>query len=279
MNLPLSIKCADKLLILSKPVVMGIMNITPDSFYDGGRFNSYEAIVDRVRQMTDAGAAIIDVGAASTRPGAKLIDSEEELQRLKPLASILVREFPELIFSVDTYNSATAEIVVDMGFSIINDISGGEFDPQMFDTVARLKVPYVLMHIKGRPENMQHMPAYNNVVNEVADYFSRKLTLLYEKNISDIILDPGFGFGKSVEHNYALLKNLNIFKMFNCPVLAGLSRKSMVNKVLNIKADMAINGTTVLNTLALSAGADILRVHDVKEAVECINLMEVYNQS
>ncbi|MCX6230029.1 MAG: dihydropteroate synthase [Bacteroidetes bacterium] len=253
-------------------MVMGILNITDDSFYDGGQHVTVTAALKHCAKMLDEGAAIIDIGASSTRPGAQLMSATEEAVKLLPVITAIRNEFPEAIISVDTYHASVAEMAVDNGAGIINDISGGEFDPGMFTTIARLKVPYVLMHIKGRPENMQQNPVYNNLMQEVMLYFSEKVNQLRALGVNDIIIDPGFGFGKTTEHNYELLQKLEVFSMLELPVLVGFSRKSMINKVLKCKPEDALNGTTVLNTIALLKGANILRVHDVKEAVEAIKI-------
>ncbi len=268
-----SLNCAGKLINFETPVIMGVLNITPDSFYDGGKNNSAKAYLQHTALMLQEGAAIIDIGAASTRPGAKIINADEELENLLPALKNIRKEFPEAIISIDTYHSKVAEIVVDNGADIINDISGGAFDADMFAAIGKLKVPYVLMHTQGTPETMQKSPVYDNVLKEVIFYFSEKINTLRSLGVNDIIIDPGFGFGKTVEHNYKLLSGLSLFKMFELPILAGVSRKSMINKVLNCKPEDALNGTTVLNTIALMKGASILRVHDVKEAMEVVKLV------
>ncbi len=267
--------CRGKIINLSSPLVMGILNITPDSFFDGGKYADLSSMLSHAEQMLTEGAQIIDVGAASTRPGADLIIPEEETGRLLPGLKALVKEFPETIFSVDTYNALTAEAAIEHGAHMINDISAGAFDKNMFSTIARLQVPYIIMHIKGTPLTMQKNPRYDDVLREVVCYFADKIFDLNRAGVHDIIIDPGFGFGKTVEHNYELLHNLDFFKIFDVPVLAGVSRKSMINKVLNVGASDALNGTTVVNTMALLRGADILRVHDVKEAVEAIKITQM----
>ncbi len=262
-----------KLLDCSTPMVMGILNLTPDSFYDGGSFEDENDILHHVHKMINDGATIIDIGAQSTRPNAELISADQEWKRLfRPLA-MLRRNFPDTVFSVDTFYAEVADFAVAEGADMINDISGGSIDEKMFAMISKLKVPYVLMHIQGAPQTMQQNPQYDNVVKEVMDYFIERIQKLIALGVPDIIIDPGFGFGKTVEHNFELLSNLDLFKIFERPVLAGLSRKSMINKILGIKAEDALNGTTVLNTLALLKGASILRVHDVKEAVETIKLV------
>jgi dihydropteroate synthase len=260
---------------LDKPIVMGILNVTPDSFFDGGQNFSNEEIVREVNSMEFNGAKIIDIGGYSTRPGAAEISEEEELNRVLPIVKLIRSNFSDLIISIDTFRSNVAEHCINSGANIVNDISGGSLDPNMFDTVSKLNVPYILMHIKGTPKNMQENPTYSDVTKEVHQYFKEKISELNTKGVFNIILDPGFGFGKTVAHNYELLKNLDQFNSFNLPVLAGFSRKSMINKVLNTTPEEALNGTSVLNTLALTKGAKILRVHDVKEANECIQLIDM----
>lgn len=257
---------------IKRPMVMGILNLTPDSFYDGGKYQDENAAVSQCRKMLNEGADIIDIGAASTRPGASLVKAADELKRLQGFKT-LRKEFPEAVFSIDTYNSETARSMADEGADIINDISGGTIDPQMPKTMAELKLPYILMHIKGTPANMQQDPQYENVYKEVAYFFSLQLRKFLEAGVNDLILDPGFGFAKNLDHNYELLNKLPQLKSFGFPILAGFSRKSMVNKVLGTKAAEALNGTTVLNTIALQNGADILRVHDVKEAREVVKIV------
>ncbi|GAB4261337.1 MAG: dihydropteroate synthase [Vicingaceae bacterium] len=266
-----SINCKGNLLNLDEPKVMGILNLTPDSFFDGGTLKTEADIILRVENMLKAGADIIDIGGMSSRPGAKIISIAEEIKRVTPVISLLTRQFKNIIISVDTFRHEVAEKALHNGASIINDISGGKLDKKMLDFVAINKVPYILMHMQGTPETMQQNPHYKNVVLEVAQFFSTQLDYLYKHGANDIILDPGFGFGKTLAHNYSLLKHLSYFKqLFGLPLLAGVSRKSMINKVLNTSPKEALNGTTVLNTIALLNGADILRVHDVKEAKECV---------
>ncbi len=272
-----TINCGGTLLDLSKPVVMGIINATPDSFYLGSRFSSSGKVVRKVGQMLDDGAGIIDIGSYSSRPGAKDISSKEELARLVPALKAIRKKFPDVILSVDTFRSEVARRVVeDYGVAIVNDISGGELDLAMFETVADLNVPYILMHMKGSPLTMQVNPTYDNVEHELILYFSEKLKMLNLLGVKDVIIDPGFGFGKSENHNFELLARLNDFRVFDLPMLAGFSRKSMIYKLLNTTPENALNGTTVLNTIALLKGVSILRVHDVREAVETISLLEKY---
>jgi len=258
---------------LDEPIVMGILNVTPDSFFDGGKQKNSNTIIKNVALMLQNGATIIDVGGYSSRPNATHISEQEELQRVLPVVKLLKSEFSNICISVDTFRSNVAEVCIKAGADMINDISGGTMDKNMFTCVAKHNIPYVLMHLQGTPQTMQQNPHYSNVVNEVKMYFSDKINLLKAKGVAKIILDLGFGFGKTVEHNYELLKHLEEFKTFGLPILVGVSRKSMINKVLNISANEALNGTTVLNTVALLNGAKILRVHDVKEASEVIKLV------
>ncbi len=266
--------------MISSPVVMGILNLTPDSFFDGGKYNSVENAVAKAEVMLNCGAAILDIGAMSTRPFSEEITLDMEWERLeKPLIAIRKR-FPNVLISVDTYRSEIAARTVKCGVDIINDISGGLFDPKMLETIAGLKVPYILMHAGGKPQTMQLNPHYTDVFEEVDSFFQKQIQLLKSFwSDAQIILDPGFGFGKTVAHNYTLLRNLEKFKCHGFPLLAGISRKSMINRVLDIKPDRALNGTTALNMLALINGAGILRVHDVKEAVEVVRLFEAYQQA
>ena len=269
-------QCRDLVLDFTTPLVMGILNLTPDSFYKGSRFQNDKEIIETVGKMLEDGAGLIDVGAVSTRPGAKSISIEEEQFRfVKPLEN-LVKHFPRTIFSIDTYRSEVARACIENGAHIINDISGGQFDGKMFETVAELKVPYILMHLKGKPEDMQKKPISNSVTNEIKSYFLESVKRLNELDVEDIILDPGFGFGKTLDCNYSILRYLEEIRISGLPILAGVSRKSMINNVLNSKAENTLNGTTVLHTIALLNGANILRVHDVKEAVEAVKLVEYY---
>jgi dihydropteroate synthase len=276
-NIANSIKCGNNLISLEHPIVMGILNTTPDSFYDGGKFNEELAFIKRFEQMLDEGAMIIDIGGASSRPGAKALTTEDEISRTIPFIKSAIKQFPDSVISIDTYNSAVAKEAIYAGASIINDISGGTLDNNMFDTVAELKVPYILMHMKGSPENMKELATYDNLMLEIFQYFQSKIIALQNLGVKDIILDPGFGFAKNIEQNFVLLKNLNIFKNLHLPILAGLSRKSMIYKSLGITAEESLNGTTALNMISLMNGASILRVHDVKEAVQTIQLYKRYN--
>lgn len=265
-----------RLLELSTPVVMGIVNLTPDSFHLASRVSEQEAILDLVGRHLREGATILDLGAQSTRPGADLLDAETEWSRLSPALELIRGNFPEAILSIDTFYASVAERAVAKGADIINDVSGGQLDAAMFSTIGRLKVPYVLMHMQGTPKSMQRSPEYRDVTAEVIRHLAEGIDRLRQSGVPDVIVDPGFGFGKDLSHNYTLLRNLDAFRVLDAPLLVGLSRKSMVYKVLGTTAEQALNGTTVLNTLALTGGAKILRVHDVREAVEAIRLFERY---
>lgn len=255
-----------------EPKVMGILNVTPDSFYDGGRYISEKALLKQVGKMIDHGVDIIDIGASSSRPGAEKVSVTEEIKRLEVSITPIIKAYPNIIISIDTYQSEVAKAGIDLGGHIVNDISGGTLDPNMPKVIGALKVPYILTHIKGNPETMQKTPTYNDVFQEVSYFFSKQLSIFLEHGTNDVLLDPGFGFGKTVEHNYSLLAQLKDFQIFSHPLLVGFSRKSMINKVLGTKPDEALNATTVLNTMALERGASILRVHDVKEAKEAVKI-------
>ena len=273
LNTLITLECNSKLLDLSTPAIMGILNLTDDSFYDGGQHNSIKKALLQTEKMLDDGAKIIDIGAYSSRPKAKHISHDEEWQRLEKTLQIINKEFPQAILSVDTFRSEIARRSIDNGADIINDISAGNLDLQMFDTVADLNVPYIMMHMQGTPQTMQDNPHYNCIEKEVVNYFLNKVKTLQQKGLSKIIIDPGFGFGKTLEHNYQLLNNLEELHTLELPLLVGVSRKSMVYKVLETDAKNSLNGTTAIHTLCLSKGASILRVHDVKEAVECVKLI------
>jgi dihydropteroate synthase len=274
-----TLNCKGKILKIDKPVVMGIINVTPDSFYEGSRQQTGDSILARVTEMINEKADIIDVGGQSTRPGSERIAVKEELKRVLPAIEVILKSFPAAIISVDTYQSQVAEESVRAGASIINDISAGNMDSKMIPVVAKLGVPYICMHMKGTPENMQQDPAYENVTREVLDFFIRKTDECKRAGINDVIIDPGFGFGKTISHNFTLLKELPAFKMLGKPVLIGISRKSTIYKTLGTTPGEALNGTTVMHTLALQNGADILRVHDVREAKEAINLYQRFAQA
>ncbi|MCE6987691.1 dihydropteroate synthase [Dyadobacter sp. CY323] len=263
-----------RLVDLSTPVVMGILNITPDSFYSGSRVYETNEITDVAGKMLDEGAGMIDVGGYSTRPGARHIEPGEEKERVASAVEPLAKYFPDLILSVDTFRSDVAELAVQKGASMINDVAGGTLDAKMFATAARLKVPYILMHMRGTPQTMNQMTAYKQLVPEILTDLQEKILALRALGVSDLIVDPGFGFAKTIEQNFALMKSLSEFHLLGYPLLAGISRKTTIYKTLNISANDALNGTTVLNTLALTQGAAILRVHDVKPAVEAVKLWE-----
>lgn len=265
-----------KQLSFEKAQVMAIINLTPDSFYDGGKFSSVSDIINDAEMKVNEGAAILDIGAASSRSNAEVVTVEEEISRLREPLTALRRHFPNSFISVDTYHSEVAAFAVNMGADIINDISGGEMDPHMLETAAKLNVVYVMMHMQGTPQTMQQAPHYHDVVYEVESFFKDKIAVCERLGFDKLILDAGFGFGKSTEHNYQLLKQLQQLADLGYPVLAGLSRKSMINQVIHTSPVTALNGTTVLNTLALQNGAKILRVHDVKEAKQAIDLFEFY---
>jgi len=272
-----SINCRGHLLDLSTPRIMGILNITPDSFYDGDLFFTKEEIAKRVHQLVSEGADIIDVGGYSSRPGAEHISEEEEYRRLERALSIIRKDYPDQIISVDTFRSVIARKVIEhYNVGIVNDISGGTMDENMFETIAALQVPYILMHIQGTPENMQKNPVYENLMKEIFYFFSKSIERLKSLGVNDVILDPGFGFGKTIAHNYELLHRLNYFRILEMPLLAGLSRKSMIYKPLHITPDEALNGSVVVQTIALLNGVNILRTHDVKAAREIVELVKLY---
>ena len=268
--------CNGKVLDFESPKVMGILNLSPESFYDGGFFDSKDKWISRTQKMLDEGADIIDIGAASSRPGAKLISLEDEIERLLPALKILRDNFPSTIFSVDTFRSEVAKQSFDHGANIINDISGGNLDDKMFETIAKLDIPYILMHMQGIPDSMQDNPIDNGIIKNVKTFFTDKLRILNELGVKDVILDPGFGFGKTLNSNYHLLKFQEDIRISDLPILSGLSRKSMINKVLNTTPEEALNGTSILNLIAVQNGANILRVHDVKEAKQLIQLWDYY---
>lgn len=264
-----------KSLDFSTPVVMGILNVTPDSFYDGGKYVSEVKVIERIHQIVDEGAGIIDVGAYSTRPGAAFVDEKEELARLAWAVELVRKYYPDVVVSIDTFRSAVAREIIDcLGDVIVNDISGGTMDDGMFNFVAQSGVPYIMMHIQGTPQTMQLNPVYENVVKDVRKFFTDRIAMLNEAGFDNIILDPGFGFGKTLDHNYELMDGMDSYLDLEYPILVGISRKTMIYKLLGGTANEALNGTTVLNTLALLKGASILRVHDVREAVEAVKITE-----
>ena len=274
----MTINCAGKLIDLSIPKIMGILNITPDSFYDGGRYNSDKKILNHVEKMIDDGATFIDIGAYSSRPGGIEIDENEELRRIIPSLELVKKKFPKIIISIDTFRSKVAEACLNSGAAIINDISGSELDKKMFEIIAKYNVPYIIMHMRGNPQNMMDKTNYDDMIQEMIKYFSNKINKAISYKINDIIIDPGFGFAKNIKQNYDLLNHLDLLKILEKPIMVGISRKSMIYKLLDSTAEEALNGTTVLNTVALIKGASILRVHDVKEANECINLIRSLNK-
>ena len=269
-----TLNCKGRFLVVDKPLVMGIINATPDSFYAGSRYEGTDAILRKAEQMIIDGADIIDIGGQSTRPGSEKISVDEELKRVIAPIEAIDKRFPEIFISIDSYYSKVVKESVDAGACIANDISSGSIDEKMFATVASLSVPYISMHMKGTPQTMQQSPQYDNVTTEVMDFFIQRLDALHKSGVKDIIIDPGFGFGKTIAHNFELLKNLSVFINLNCPILIGISRKYSIYKTLGISADESLNGTTVLNTIALMNGANILRVHDVKQAKETVKLVE-----
>ena len=273
-----TINCGGKLLDLSEPIIMGILNVTPDSFYDGGQLENEQAILFQADKMMREGATILDIGGMSSRPGAEVISVEEELKRVIPAVKLVAKNLPNAIISIDTVQSEIARQAVANGAHIINDISAGQIDDAMYETVADLQVPYILMHMQGQPKTMQLNPNYDDIVHDVLDFFVGEIEDLRDLGVKDIIIDPGFGFGKTIEHNYEMLRKMHAFQMMGVPILAGLSRKSMIYKVLENSPKEALNGTTALNIVALQQGAKILRVHDVKEASECVTLFKHIRQ-
>lgn len=273
-----TLNCKGKLLVIDHPLVMGIINCTPDSFYSGSRFTGIDAVLRQAEKMLKDGADMIDIGGQSTRPGSQPVDMTEERNRVIPAVEAVVKNFPGAFISIDTFYASVAEEAVAAGACMVNDISAGSMDARMWQTVAMLRVPYIVMHMQGTPQNMQQNPAYINVTGDVLDFFIKKINELKSAGIHDIIIDPGIGFGKTIHHNFELMKNLSVFKMLDKPLLLGVSRKSMIYKTLDCSPGEALNGTTVLNTIGLMNGASILRVHDVKEAKEVVTLFSaVYN--
>lgn len=270
-----SINCNGHLIDLSVPIVMGILNVTPDSFYDGGKYNRIEASIAKAEKIILDGATIIDVGGMSSRPGAGIISREEELDRVLPVIEQIREKFPNQVISIDTIHGAVAKAAIDAGASMINDISAGSVDPSIIQVALEAKVPYVLMHMQGKPLDMQDNPTYDNVVMDILSFMKNKIAKLRKEGMVDIILDLGFGFGKTVEQNYELLKHMSVFRMLDCPILTGISRKSMIYKPLHITAEESLNGTTALHMVALENGTKILRVHDVKEARQAIELFDL----
>jgi len=275
-----TIKLDGRLIDLTNPLVMGIINVTPDSFFDGGRYHTDKQILDRAEEIMKQGATMIDIGAVSSKPGSEGISSKDEIERLLPAVKAIKKAFPEAFVSIDTYRSWVAvKVIEECGPCMVNDITGGNFDANMFDTIGKLGVPYVLMHMKGNPLMMQNNPEYEDVIREISMFFTEKVKRLTKAGVNDVIIDPGFGFGKNLQHNYELLNRLDSFKVFQLPLMVGVSRKSMIYKLLESSPDEALNGTSVVNTLALLGGADILRVHDVREAVEAVRILNMLRLS
>jgi dihydropteroate synthase len=269
----MTINCLGNLIDLSAPKVMGILNVTPNSFYDGGKYTDENSLLFQVEKMLTEGATFIDIGAYSSKPSAEFVSEEEEISRLLPILKVVLKQFPEALISVDTFRANVAKATVESGACMINDIAAGSLDDNMIKTVAELQVPYVMMHMKGTPQTMQSMAQYDNITKEMLLYFSEKVAQARSLGINDLLIDPGFGFAKTLDQNFEVLNNLELFQMLELPILVGVSRKSMIYKTLGTSAEFALNGTSVLNTIALQKGANILRVHDVKEAVECIKLV------
>lgn len=269
----MTINCHGKLVDLSIPKVMGILNVTPNSFYDGGKYSDEKIMLLQVEKMLSDGASFIDIGAYSSKPSAEFVSEDEETERLVPIIKLVLKHFPETLISIDTFRANVAKAGIENGACIINDIAAGSLDEKMMQTVAQLQVPYIMMHMKGNPQTMQSLARYENITKEMLLYFSEKIAKARELGINDLIVDPGFGFAKTLEQNFEVMNNLELFQMLELPMLVGVSRKSMIYKTLKTEPDFALNGTTVLNTIALQKGANILRVHDVREAVEAIKLM------
>lgn len=273
LRLTMTINCLGKLIDLTSPKVMGILNVTPNSFYDGGKHSDDESVLFQVEKMLSEGATFIDIGAYSSKPSAEFVSEEEEISRLIPVIQLVLKHFPATLISVDTFRAKVAKAAIEKGACIINDISAGSLDAAMMDTVAKLHVPYIMMHMKGNPQTMQSMANYENITKEMLFYFSEKVAQARSLGISDLLIDPGFGFAKTKDQNFDVMNNLELFQMLELPILVGVSRKSMIYKTLETSPEFALNGTTVLNTIALQKGANILRVHDVREAMETIKLV------
>jgi dihydropteroate synthase len=271
------INCKGQLIDLLIPKVMGILNVTPNSFFDGGKYKNEEDIISQVDKMLSEGATFIDIGAYSSKPSAEFVSEEEEIERIVPVIELILKYFPEALLSIDTFRAEVAKVSIESGAAIVNDISAGELDDKMFDVIAEYNVPYIMMHMRGNPQTMQSLTQYSDIVKEMLFYFSEKVKKARALGINDLILDPGFGFAKTTNQNYEVLQKMELFNLLELPVLAGVSRKSMIYKTLGNSAQEALNGTTILNTIALTKGAKILRVHDVKEAVECVTLFEKMN--
>ncbi|MET0946777.1 MAG: dihydropteroate synthase [Flavobacterium sp.] len=273
----MTINCKGQLIDLSIPKVMGILNVTPNSFFDGGKYKNEEEIISRVDKMLSEGATFIDIGAYSSKPSAEFVTEAEEIERIVPVIELILKYFPDALLSIDTFRAEVAKVSIESGAAIINDIAAGELDDKMFDVIAAYNVPYIMMHMRGNPQTMQTLTQYDDIVKEMLFYFSEKVKKARSLGINDLILDPGFGFAKTTDQNYEVLQKMELFDLLELPVLAGVSRKSMIYKTLGNSAQEALNGTTVVNTIALTKGAKILRVHDVKEAVECVTLFGKMN--
>ena len=274
----MNINCKGKLIDISSPKVMGVLNLTPDSFYDGNKFNNEKKILNQVEKMLNDGATFIDIGAYSSRPGATHISEDEEKSRIIGTVELLINEFPDANLSIDTFRSSIADECLNAGASIINDITASEYDSEILKIAHKHNAPYVMMHLKGMPQDMMKQNKYDNLIKDIIYYFSKKIEAARTAKVNDIIIDPGFGFSKNIDQNYDLLKNLGLLKSLDLPILVGLSRKSMIYKLLKTTPELALNGTTSLNTIALLNGAKILRVHDVKEAMECIKITNQFNK-
>ncbi|KVV15170.1 dihydropteroate synthase [Flavobacterium sp. TAB 87] len=274
----MTINCKGQLIDLTIPKVMGILNVSPNSFFDGGKYDTEAAMVKQVEKMLLEGANFIDVGAYSSKPNAEFVSEQEEIDRIVPVMQLILKHFPETLISVDTFRAKVAALGIDNGAAMINDISAGNLDPNMLETIANYKVPYIMMHMRGTPNTMQQKTNYSDIVKEMLLYFSEKVKLARSLGINDLIIDPGFGFAKTLDQNYEVFQKLDVFSMLELPILIGISRKSMIYKELGIKTEESLNGTTVLNAIALNKGASILRVHDVKEAVQSIQLIQKMNQ-
>jgi len=274
----MTINCKGQLIDLSTPKVMGVLNVTPDSFFDGGVHKNINDVLKHVEHMLNAGATFLDIGAYSSRPNANDVSETEELKRIIPIVNAVIKHFPEALISIDTFRSRIAKETINAGAALINDISAGALDENMLKTIAQLHVPYIMMHMRGTPKTMQTLTTYDDLVKDVIYYFSKRIANAHQLGIKDIIIDPGFGFAKTLDQNYKLLNNLELLNIIDKPILAGVSRKSMIYKKLNTTAQHALNGTTVLNTIALQKGAKILRVHDVKEAIDCITLINALGE-
>jgi dihydropteroate synthase len=268
----MTINCKGQLIDLITPKVMGILNVTPNSFFDGGKYKNGSDMLSQVEKMLNDGATFIDIGAYSSKPNAEFVSEAEELQRIVPIVQLILKHFPATLISIDTFRSEVAKVCIENGAAIINDISAGNLDAKMMETIAKYNVPFIMMHLRGTPQTMQSMTNYENIVKEILFYFSERIAKARSFGINDLIIDPGFGFAKTLEQNYEVLQKMELFEMLELPLLAGFSRKSMIYKTLKAEAEEALNGTTVLNTISLTKGAKILRVHDVKEAMECVSL-------